>query len=220
MTTEQTPRRRFPRVTSLGFLIVGALFVLLPFGAVSCESNGPSGAGTAHVGATGFQLMTDDATTTATGVFADNDAERSAKLVSSVESDLTDHGDLRWTAVLTTLTAAAGLFTSLALAGRERARRLSSAVFGLLGIALVVFLGIRLLSRWTDAVRDLAEFLVYLPEGEGKDLPGRAGEAVALDLGFWISLAGFAVILLLNTLALIRGRGPARGGTVPPPEAA
>lgn len=215
MTTEQTPRRWFSRFNSLGFLILGALFLLLPFGAVSCETNGPSGAGTAHVSATGFQLTTADATTDATGVFAgDGDDERAARLVNGVESDLTDHGDLRWTAVLTALTAAAGLIASLALARRGRAQRLTAAALGLLGVALVAFLGIRLLSRWTDAVRDIAKFLVYLPEGEGQGLPGRAGETVALDLGFWISLAGFAAILLLNTVAIFRGRAPA---TVPPP---
>lgn len=219
MTTEQTPRRWFPRVNSLGFLILGALFLLLPFGAVSCETNGPSGAGTAHVSATGFQLTTADATTDATGVFAgDNDDERAARLVNGVESDLTDHGDLRWTAVLTALTAAAGLIASLAPARRGRAQRLTAAALGLLGVALVAFLGIRLLSRWTDAVRDIAKFLVYLPEGEGMGLPGRAREAVALDLGFWISLAGFAAILLLNTVALFRGRVPATAA--PPPKAA
>ncbi|MDQ3787841.1 MAG: hypothetical protein M3422_11420, partial [Actinomycetota bacterium] len=70
-----------------------------------------------------------------------------------------------------------------------------------LTIAEVVMVG-----RLVALAEEEAEWLVSLPSTQGIDVVGRADEIVSTGLGFWLTLAGLVMIVVVNGFLLLEGR--------------
>jgi hypothetical protein len=194
-------------VNPISFLILGGIFLLLPFGAVSCSTDGPSGAGSAQISATGGELLRNTGTTDLSGVF--DESKMSASAVADIEHDFTGIASLRWLTIVTVAALGVGFVVALATMQRERMQRIVSLLLAALATTILCVLAVRLVQTWTAAVRDLAGWMVDLPEGQGKNLPGHAGDVVSLGAGFWLSVVGSGLLVLGNTVALLfRKRTP------------
>ncbi|WP_284748563.1 hypothetical protein [Amycolatopsis sp. RTGN1] len=194
----------------LGFFLLLLLFLFLPSVAVSCSvpPGTQVGAGTATASVTGADVIT--------GSDPGLETTGSLRLPSQKEGEpLTDAvapgQDVRIAGTAAVVVMALGL--GLMFIGVWRPRALLTVGIATLAAALVAVTGILFVSQLTDEAKEYAEFMVYLPDGKGVDVVGRAGEVVHLGVGFFITLFGLTVIAVTNLVLLLRRKPRSPGSS-------
>ncbi len=119
--------------------------------------------------------------------------------------------DVRIAGTAAVVVMALGL--GLMFIGVWRPRALLTVGIATLAAALVAVTGILFVSQLTDEAKEYAEFMVYLPDGKGVDVVGRAGEVVHLGVGFFITLFGLTVIAVTNLVLLLRRKPRSPGSS-------
>lgn len=180
----------------VGLLLLLLLFLVLPAATASCSTDSAS----VSVSATGADVV----------VGGDPDFETSGELKLSAEAEAKEastaapHGVVRVLGIAAVAVMGLGLLVAFV-----RVWRLRALVTGAVAATAAVLLAITefaLVNQWTRLAEDTAAWLVYLPEAEGIDVVGRAGEVVGTGWGFWLTLAGLVLIVAVNGFLLLEGR--------------
>lgn len=128
----------------------------------------------------------------------------SAEAQAKEASNAAPHGVVRVLGIAAVAVMGLGLLVAFV-----RVWRLRALVTGAVAATAAVLLAITefaLVNQWTQVAEDTAKWLVALPDAEGIDVVGRAGEVVGTGWGFWLTLAGLVLVVAVNGFLLPEGR--------------
>jgi hypothetical protein len=184
-----------------GFLLVLLLFLLLPAVGASCAvSKSELGAGSATASLSGTDLVTGgDPGLETSGAF-----DMPPALHAGTTGDLVPGGAARIFAIATVVVAGLGLLCAFVRVWRLRAW--VTLAVATVAALLLTATELLIVGQWVAVAEDFAEWMTELPDTQGIDVVGRAGEIVRPQFGFWVSLAGLVAIAAPNLVLLARNR--------------
>lgn len=184
-----------------GFLLVLLVFLLLPGVAASCSvSESQEGAGSLSANANGADLVLGgDPYLEAEGAF-----EMPPTLHASIVEFAQPEEPVRFFASAAVVFMLLGMATMFVLVWRLRA--VVILVVTVVAAACLTVAEILVVQQWVRQAEELGSSMVYLPDAQGKDIVGLAGDIVHPQYGFWLTLAGLLAIAAPNLFLLIRHR--------------
>ncbi|WET76541.1 hypothetical protein P3102_20675 [Amycolatopsis sp. QT-25] len=183
-----------------GLLLVLLLFLVLPMATASCSVpvSRPGQTGAINVSVTGADLVLgDDPGYSASGIF-----ELSPAGNAGMAREASPRSVVRVFGIATVVVMSLGLL--IALIQVRRLRALVTAVVASVAAVLLAVTEFALVSQWVSLAEETAESAQYLPQAQGIDVVGRADEVVAAGWGFWLTLAGLALVAGINVFLLVR----------------
>jgi hypothetical protein len=184
-----------------GFLLVLLVFLLLPGVAASCSvAESQEGAGSISADANGADLVLGgDPYFEAEGAF-----EMPPTLHASTVEQGKPEEPVRFFASAAVVFMVLGLATMFVLVWRLRA--VVTLVVAVVAAACLAVAEILVVQQWVRQAEEWGADMVYLPDAQGQDMVGLAGDIVHPAYGFWLTLAGLLAIAAPNLVLLIRHR--------------
>lgn len=191
-----------------GFVVVLLLFVLLPNVAVSCSLPDDSAEGTGEitVSATGGDFVVravPDVDTSGVLAPIEDNITPDAPLADYLADSAAGPG-VQLLAITVLVLLVLGAMTALPRKPRLGAA-LAIAVAAVV-VALMVVIEKVMAAAWRPMVTEAGLFTRGLPDAEGHDMVAEGIDAIRAGLGFWLAIAGLAVVAAVNLVPLVRRR--------------